>query len=153
MRSFNFPIVVMFLLFCSTYSFGQVKVSAGSTLIGSIKTGFLFKAELSYAIEGADTVYTLLYDVPKEQNPTMVNTIRFKASSTDIENLYQALKSFFTKENIKKKGYKLSVKLGDHEVDLLSNRMLGLTSVRFLEKNGSFSMEERQVDFLFGRTK
>lgn len=153
MRSFNFPIVVMFLLFYSTYSYGQVKVSPGSTLLGSIKTGFLFKAELSYTIEGADTTYTLLYDVLKEENPTMVNKIRFKASSADIENLYTSLKSFFTKDNIKKKGYSVSVRLGDYDVTLLNIRTLGLTSVRFVEKNGSFSMTERQVDFLFGRAK
>lgn len=124
-------------------------------VVGKVAPLGAFIADLTYKIEGADTIYTFCHHNQKYKTLTDINCVVFFGRDNTFESLYTLLKSVFLDENKKNKDYLVSFKLLDDGYVIRTRRDFGVTQVQF--SNESFtqyvSFTEKQVDKLFGKTQ
>lgn len=146
-------LIIAFLIF-SVSTHAQLTETAASkavkevTAVGSFSTTMqASQAKLSYTTTGSEKTYTLKY----RQNGTKPEqSVVFVADDATINALYDILKSFFTKENVANQNYTRSFTLGDKAVVCTVHKNV-TPSVLVKTEDGSFFINESQVDKLFGR--
>jgi len=128
--------------------FSQVEINQNlpkPTTIATVKSGGDFVASLSYVVfSSGDTSYTIIFDNKEYNNNNGLQTIRFIASSSEIESIYQALK------NVAKTRESISLKLGETQVTVTYSKKFGI--VLGTDK-GMFMIKEKQLAKLFGKKK
>lgn len=134
-------------------SFSQIEVKEVSKeiIVGAIKNGGKTRSQLSYSVGGNDTTYTIMYQDIKYHYATDLDKIHFSSKFNNLENLYQVLRGFFSKENKKNKDYKLDLTLGENKLLLSNYAVMGITTVMVTSDSGSFALSEKQLDKLFGK--
>lgn len=134
----------------SVSSFGQLKVTQESkTIVGEVKAGSNFIADLTYRVYGKDTIAAIVYHNCEYSTLYDVQDISFNKSQTN--DLYLTLKTFFTNENIKNKEYELKFELGKNHIVASNYRILGITGIRIsVTGGGYFFLNAKQLEKLFG---
>jgi hypothetical protein len=150
-------LMVTFLVINKTNA--QISVTSvnnkAKVVVGKVAPMGAFIADLTYKIEGVDTIYTFCHHNQKYKTLTDINCVVFLARDNTFESLYTLLKSVFLDENRKNKEYLVTFKLMDDGYVIKTRRDMGVTQVQF--SNESFteyvSFTEKQVDKLFGKNQ
>lgn len=142
--------IMMFLSLTSTSQI-EMKKPIKTIKIGEVRQAGTFNCSLEYQIIEKDTVCVLYYNNAEYTTLTDIQSISFDPDENTIQKLYDALKSFFLKENEKNKDYELSFTLGKTDVTLSHKRTLGITYIMFFTVDGYFYLTQRQVEKLFGK--
>ena len=150
-------LMISFLVINNTNA--QISVTSvnnkAKVVVGKIAPMGAFIADLTYKIEGVDTIYTFCHHNQKYKTLTDINCVVFLGRDNTFESLYTLFKSVFLEENRKNKDYLVSFKLLDDGYVIRTRRDMGVTQVQF--SNESFteyvSFTEKQVDKLFGKTQ
>ncbi len=143
--------VIFFLLVVPTIAFAQIKESsiADYAKIGEVKSGGVIAVELSRVVIGVDTTYKLSYNNDKFGALVDYRIITFKEEGNTVNDLYIALATFFSKDNIKNTAFVNNFILGDEYV-AVSRRDTAVPSITLWTPDGSFHLTEKQLNRLFG---
>lgn len=138
-------------LFCLSI-FGQIEIREkdNAIVIGEIKRGGSFTANIKQRIENTDTVYTYMFKNGKYQNIVDLQYITFTGQKT-LSDLYTLLKSVYLPENKKNTDYRVGFKLGKTECSVRTERVMGITATMFWTEKGYNSYSEKEIDKLFGK--
>jgi hypothetical protein len=142
------------LLFTIT-SFAQIQVGEPEkrVVVSELKPMGKFTAELSYKLEGRDTLYRLMLANDKFKTLTDLYSVHFSGEEGTLDKLYSIMKSVFAKENAKNKEYKVNFKLGETEVIVSNYRTTGITFCMFFTTEGYTLLNEKSIDKLFAKGK
>jgi len=150
-------LVALFAISTSAFSQLSIQKTEKPTVIGSIKPGGVFIAELSYYPTGnndGNNVYLLQYQPAEYAAIHKTSIITFTGNQETIDALYQIYMSAFEAEDIK--SYEQSITLGKTTMLIQGMKMMGIKGVRFaateygvtLVQNG---LSKSQIQKLFGK--
>ena len=151
--------VLMFTFFVINITNAQISVTSvtnkAKVVVGKIAPLGAFIADLTYRVDGVDTVYSLCHHNQKYKTLTDINCVVFLGRDNTFESLYTLFKSVFLEENRKNKDYLVSFKLLDDGYVIRTRRYFGVTQVQFSNElfTQYVSFTEKQVDKLFGKTQ
>lgn len=120
-------------------SFDYSKVKRGGSLI----------AELTYKVDGADTVFTLLYRNAEYQQLIDFQSVVFNGGKQVLDGLETLLRSVFLEDNKKDKNYEVSFRLGDQDVIVSIIKTWGYISAMFFTHKGYCYLTEKDINKLF----
>ncbi len=148
-------ITAAILLLTTTQSLSQVNVLEipKETMVGKAVKSFNKIAELSYSTHKADTIYTLGFEDYRYKLINNWVSIFFKATTSEIDGLHQALKDLIG-DNA---GSDKALQLGGYKCIAKSTKTLGIKQllILFYDKNGVSTglmiLEKKHIDSLFGK--
>lgn len=121
-----------------------------TTKIAEVKSAGTFIAELSYYTTGNDTIYMITFRNLKYTSITNIKTVSFDGKNETLTRLYGVLIETLSLDA----GKDNSFKLGETEVMVKSNKMLGVKYIKFftVENGAYFQLTKKQIDKLFNRS-
>jgi hypothetical protein len=145
-------ISLLILLFVSITANCQLQKSDPSTdwkLIGEAKSGGAFVAKLEYSIHNGDTLYLLQFKNLQYQHINDIQSIEFKAEFGILDTLYSLLKSAIDAEKMSK----ISFKLGEENIEVVTRKHAGFTGINFvmLRNGANFGLTRKMLDRLFAK--
>ena len=145
-------LIASFLIFISLFAAAQKskKEAADAIVIGKVKKSTNLIAELSYKVDGRDTLYTLKYKDAQTRGTGFYNYVRFTEKWV-LDTLYSHISGVFSAEHKKDRDYKRTLRLDDNEVSVRPYHMMGATSAIVYSAGGYFYITSEQVDKLFAK--
>jgi hypothetical protein len=140
-------------MFSSFNSMAQLQVQKvpETTVVGKTYNGGSSPVlELSYRLEGTDTLYTFMF-INSKYSMGDYQSVHFSGEGNTLNDLYNILMTFFTDEHKKDKDYTVNLKLGSENVVLKNYRIFGSTSVMFYTPKGYCFLTEKQIKKVFNR--
>jgi hypothetical protein len=118
--------------------------------IAEVKSAGTFIADLRYYLSGSDTMYVITFNNLKYTTLTDIKSISFSGKDGTLQELYKILIETLDSEP----GFEKPFKLGDDEVLVKSNRMLGVKYISFwIVKNAAyFQLNKKQINKLFNKS-
>lgn len=158
MRKILFATILLFSMQIAT---AQISVSAISKDAQWIKVGVVhnymsavdYYVSLNYTTELGDTLYSIGFINRAYLRISDFQHINFKASSKELNSLYETMFSFFSDENIKNKDYHIELTLGDKPVTFYNSRFLGKTKIKVVIENSNyFILDKGDLKRLFKKS-
>ncbi len=152
-------ILLFSIISATTFAQTQVKhleiATPEAKVVGIVKFGYDLIAQLTYTVDGNDTLNTLFYIDQNYKQLAKYQSITFAGGEQARENLNKSLKAGFLPENLPQKNvvtFATELTVGDTDVMLSNFRSLKNVQVVLSTKDGHlFSLTEPQLDKLFGR--
>ena len=137
----------------SQYAFAQLKehtVSDDWQTLGEVKYVGAPKARITFLPGKSDTTYLLLMRDHRYELKDYFS-VRFSGKDNTLENLYNILISFFTKENRKNKKYEKLFTLGSDRVFVQHYKQLTSHQIIISTHDGHILLGEGEVKRLFNK--
>ena len=150
---------VLMFTFLINITNAQISVTSvtnkAKVVVGKVVPMGAFIADLTYSIDGVDTIYSFCHRNQKYTTLTDIKCVVFFGRDNTFESLYTLFKSVFLDENKKNKDYLVRFKIMDNGFSIRTNRIFGVTQVMFADElfTQHVSFTEKQVDKLFGKTQ
>jgi hypothetical protein len=139
---------VLILSALNSYCQVEIKQARTKNVIGEVKSGGKFVAELSSTVMSTgDTLYLINYQNREYQRIISVESISFLKDGNTLEDLYNALNSFFEDKEKQSKDYNLDVQVGRRTLNLSYYK----GNVMIITREGYFILNKKQLDKLFGK--
>ncbi len=146
----NWLVALLFVSLCTHAQLTEIKPSGDWELLGQVKYVGPAKASLEYQAGTNDTTYLLLMRDSRYELKEYFS-VRFKGEGGTLNNLFELLISFFTKENRKNKDYSKLFYLGDKKVFVQHFKQLTGHQVMLSTDDGRILFTEGEVKRLFNR--
>ena len=145
-------IIAIIMLLWSAVANAQIqKIEKPETkTVGTAKSAGTIYAKLTYSYQDGDTLYGITYRNGKYIQLDDYRTIVFNNEGNTVEELYKLLIGIVS-DNAKEKGYKESIKLGETDITIAKERIMGVNYVRIWEGSNHFMLSEKQLNALFGK--
>ncbi len=142
--------LIVCFLFLNGLCIGQIKRTETTEFIkiGEFKSGPL-NAALKYSIFEKDTVYHLLFQNAQYRAVTDIKSFMFLEVGHSLDTLYNLFSEALTME----KGKKLTFRLGEDNITVVSNATMGIKFIDvFRPSDGAYlTLTQRQLKKLFNR--
>lgn len=151
MRRNSFMLVLVFLPVIASAQLTEIKSDAPDWILyGQVKYVGPAKASLQFIPHGADSTFLLLL---WDQRPELKNyfSVRFSSRGNAVEALYEALMSFFGKENKKGKPAIRRFQLGSESISIYSSPTIGVRAITLSTDKGRIELTRGEIIRLFGK--
>lgn len=147
----NYKKIVMSLIFSFVMTALQAQIGEAIRQPEKIKIGESGHHSLSYYISEGDTVFHLLFRNQRYTSIYDYKSISFEGGFEDLDVLYDAIMSVFQPENRRNKEYSVLLPVGNDEVRISVNTMMGFTGALIQADDGYFGLSEKMTRRLFGK--